>query len=282
MRRKTRTTFTVLSIVVAFLLFGILAALNMAFSMGVELAGNDRLVITHKVSIIQLLPESYTARLEQTPGVVDVLHQTWFGGIYQKPSNFFMQCPVNPDRLLKLYPEYVLPEDQKKAWLTRPHVRDRRPADGRPLRLQGRRPHSHPGDDLAQEGRQPHLGVQPLRHLRRRQEGRGYDAVLLQLRVLRRGPPVRAGPGRLVRHSHQRPRRRAADRRAHRRAVRQLVRRDEDHDREGVRPGVREAGRRHRRHHPRDRHGRLLHHPAGGGQHDGAVGARAHERTGAS
>ena len=117
-RRKTRTTFTVLSIVVAFVLFGILAALNVAFTMGVELAGNDRLVIQHKVSIIQLLPESYGARLETTPGVTDVLHQTWFGGIYQKPSNFFMQCPVNPERLLKLYPEYLLPEDQKKAWLT--------------------------------------------------------------------------------------------------------------------------------------------------------------------
>jgi putative ABC transport system permease protein len=117
-RRKTRTIFTVLSIAVAFVLFGILAALNVAFSQGVELAGNDRLIIQHKVSIIQLLPQSYEARLETTPGVVDVLHQTWFGGIYQEPSNFFMQCPVQPDRLLKLYPEYVLPEDQKKAFLT--------------------------------------------------------------------------------------------------------------------------------------------------------------------
>jgi putative ABC transport system permease protein len=117
-RRKTRTTFTVLSIIVAFVLFGLLAALNEAFSIGVELAGNDRLVITHKVSIIQLLPESYTARLEATPGVVDVLHQTYFGGIYQKPSNFFMQTPVHPERLLKLYPEFILPDSQKKAWLS--------------------------------------------------------------------------------------------------------------------------------------------------------------------
>ena len=117
-RRKTRTIFTVLSIAVAFVLFGILAALNAAFSQGVELAGNDRLIIQHKVSIIQLLPQSYEARLETTPGVVDVLHQTWFGGIYQKPSNFFMQCPVRPDRLLKIYSEYVLPADQRKAFLT--------------------------------------------------------------------------------------------------------------------------------------------------------------------
>jgi putative ABC transport system permease protein len=118
LRRKTRTTFTVLSIMVAFILFGVLAALNVAFNSGVELAGNDRLIIQHKVSIIQLLPESYQARLEATPGVVDVLHQTWFGGVYQKPSNFFMQCPVRPDRLLKLYPEFLLPADQKKAFLT--------------------------------------------------------------------------------------------------------------------------------------------------------------------
>jgi len=114
-RRKTRTIFTVLSIAVAFVLFGILAALNAAFSQGVELAGNDRLIITHKVSIIQLLPQSYEARLETTPGVVDVLHQTYFGGIYQKPSNFFMQCPVRPDRLLKLYPEYVLPDEREEV-----------------------------------------------------------------------------------------------------------------------------------------------------------------------
>jgi putative ABC transport system permease protein len=117
-RRKTRTIFTILSIVVAFVLFGVLAALNVAFSQGVELAGNDRLIIQHKVSLIQLLPESYQARLEATPGVVDVLHQTWFGGIYQKPSNFFMQCPVIPDRLLKIYPEYLLPADQRKAFLS--------------------------------------------------------------------------------------------------------------------------------------------------------------------
>ncbi|HPK71022.1 MAG TPA: FtsX-like permease family protein [Vicinamibacterales bacterium] len=117
-RRKTRAVFTVLSILVAFLLFGVLAALNTAFTAGVELAGNDRLVVTHKVSIIQMLPESYTARLEATAGVVDVLHETYFGGIYQKPSNFFMQCPVVPGRLLRLYPEYRLPEDQRRAWLT--------------------------------------------------------------------------------------------------------------------------------------------------------------------
>jgi len=111
-RRKVRTLFTTLSIVVAFTLFGVLAALNLAFTAGVDVADMDRLILTHKVSLIQLLPISYQARLEAIPGVVNVHHQTWFGGVYQDPKNFFMQIPVNPDDWRRMYPEYIVPEDQ--------------------------------------------------------------------------------------------------------------------------------------------------------------------------
>src|SRR5450756_2226244 len=106
-RRKVRTIFTVLAVLVAFTLFGFLVAIEAAFGMGVELAGNERLVLIHKVSLIQLLPESYLERIRATPGVTDVCHQTWFGGIYQDPKNFFMQTPVDPDCLLRMYPEYT-------------------------------------------------------------------------------------------------------------------------------------------------------------------------------
>ncbi len=252
MRRKTRTIFTVLSIVVAFVLFGVLAALNTAFSMGVELAGNDRLIITHKVSLIQLLPESYPARLETTPGVVEVLHQTWFGGIYQKPSNFFMQCPVHPEKLLKLYPRYVLPEDQKKAWLDRPHAarssaaRRRTGSASRSATASRSRRRSGASGTTRPTGSSTSAAIYDGD-----QQGRRHDAVLLPLRVLRRGAPVRPGAGRLVRDPHRRSRHGARDREAHRRAVRQLLRRDQDDDGEGVRAGVREADRRHRRDHPR-------------------------------
>ena len=117
LRRKVRTTITVLSFVVAFLLFGYALAIEAAFGMGVELAGNDRLVVIHKVSLIQLLPESYGTRIRQLDGVTDVCHQTWFGGIYQDPKNFFMQMPVDPECQLRMYPEFVLPDDQQKAWI---------------------------------------------------------------------------------------------------------------------------------------------------------------------
>jgi putative ABC transport system permease protein len=117
MRRKVRTIFTLLSILVAFVLYGYLAALSAGFSAGVDVADADRLVMIHKVSLIQPLPISYQARIAGTEGVTDVCHFTYFGGIYQKPSNFFMQMPSVPECVFRMYPEYVLPDAEKKAWL---------------------------------------------------------------------------------------------------------------------------------------------------------------------
>jgi putative ABC transport system permease protein len=116
-RRKLRTSLTLLSILVAFVLFGLLCAIKQALVGSVALAGADRLIVRHKVSIIQLLPESYEARMQRIPGVALVAHQTWFGGIYQDPRNFFMQCPVVPQEFMAMFPEFLLPPDQMKAWL---------------------------------------------------------------------------------------------------------------------------------------------------------------------
>lgn len=116
LRRKARTLFTTLSIIVAFVLFGALMALRGAFTMGIELAGADRLVMIQKVSFIQPLPLSHQGRIRAAEGVTAVTHSSWFGGIYQDPKNFFAQLAVEPEPLLQMYPEYVLPEDQKRAW----------------------------------------------------------------------------------------------------------------------------------------------------------------------
>jgi len=116
-RRKVRTTFTLLSIFIAFFLFGILMTIRAAFSIGVDLAGMDRLILIHKISLIMPLPVSYLERLKATEGVTMATHNTWFGGVYQDPSNFFAQIAVEPETFLKIYPEYVLPPEQMKAWL---------------------------------------------------------------------------------------------------------------------------------------------------------------------
>jgi len=115
-RKKLRTLFTLASVFVAFLLFGLLMTIRAAFSFGVDIAGLDRLVLIHKVSLIMPLPVSYLDRLRSTEGVSLAGHQTWFGGVYQDPSNFFAQMAVLPDTFLKLYPEFKLSPEEVAAW----------------------------------------------------------------------------------------------------------------------------------------------------------------------
>ena len=116
-RHKTRTILTILSIVVAFVLFAYLGAIRTAFDYGVTVSGQDRLIVRHKVSIIQLLPSSYEADIERIEGVAEATHATWFGAIYQDPKNFFGQMPVKPEEFMRMYPEYLLPKEQMDAWL---------------------------------------------------------------------------------------------------------------------------------------------------------------------
>lgn len=117
LRRKVRTIFTVLSIFTAFVLFGVLMALRAAFSMGIELAGADRLMVLNKISLIMPLPESYGGRVRALEGVTDVTHANWFGGYYRETRNAFANMAVDPESWLRMYPEFQLSEEQKKAWL---------------------------------------------------------------------------------------------------------------------------------------------------------------------
>ena len=164
-RKKLRTALTVLSIVVAFMLFGILSAIQQALVGGVALAGADRLIVRQKVSIINFLPISYEARIERIPGVDFATHQTWFGGIYQDPKNFFMQNPVEPEKFLRMHPEFILPADAVERLGDNAHRRDCRPAHGQPVRLENRRPDTTAIDHLDAAQRQPHLDVRHRRHL---------------------------------------------------------------------------------------------------------------------
>jgi putative ABC transport system permease protein len=116
-RKKMRTGLTILSIMVAFILFGYLTAIRQAFDAGVEVAGADRLVVRHKVSIIQLLPQSYEAKMERIDGIDNATHTTWFGGIYQEPKNFFAQLAIVPEELFEMFPEFVISDEHKAAWL---------------------------------------------------------------------------------------------------------------------------------------------------------------------
>ncbi len=117
LRKKARTIFTVLSIVVAFLLFGMLDAVRIAFSVRDNLEGASRLVVSSKLSIIQPLPYADLRQIQGVEGVEAVAFANWFGGIYQDRKNFFSNFAVSPN-YLDIYPDVVLPEEQKRAFLT--------------------------------------------------------------------------------------------------------------------------------------------------------------------
>jgi putative ABC transport system permease protein len=80
-------------------------------------AGADRLLTMHKVSFTQLLPQSYENRIRAIDGVTDVTPQTWFGAWYQDERNQIPTFPVKPDPFLRMYPEYVVPEEQRLGWI---------------------------------------------------------------------------------------------------------------------------------------------------------------------
>lgn len=116
-RKKARTFLTLISIVIAFLLFGLLRSLAAAFDQGAELAGEDRLVSINKVTLIQPLPYSYLKKVKALEGVDKATLANWFGGYYQEPKNQFPQFPVEAEAYFDIYQEmYELPAEQLAAW----------------------------------------------------------------------------------------------------------------------------------------------------------------------
>ena len=115
-RKKIRTSLTILSVFVAFLLFALLSAIGFAFRGGVDVADAERLIIIDKISLINPLPMSYLNRVAATDGVESVTHASWFGGYYQEPRNQFGQFPVDPQTYFDMYPEFNMPAEQLEAF----------------------------------------------------------------------------------------------------------------------------------------------------------------------
>jgi putative ABC transport system permease protein len=114
-RRKTRTALTLASIVTAFLLFGLLQAVNVLFSAGADFVGATRLVTQARVSFTQSLPMRLLPQIESVPGVEDVMWSQWFGGVWQENTQLIIQA-VDPARLHAVYPEFVMPDEQWQAF----------------------------------------------------------------------------------------------------------------------------------------------------------------------
>ncbi len=115
-RRKTRTILTLVSIIAAFLLFGLLDAVRVSFAeAGKSANGAERLQTGAKLSFIQPLPKSLQAQIAQVSGVKDVAHANWFGGAYQDPHNQIFTFAIS-DNYLDVYPEVHVDPAERKAF----------------------------------------------------------------------------------------------------------------------------------------------------------------------
>ena len=115
-RKKTRTLLTLASIVIAFLLFGLLQAVQAAFEAGADAADAKRLLTISRYSFIELLPIAHLKQIERVPGVVGVSYAEWFGAKYQNESNAFPVFAVDPERYLAMYPEFTIAPAQREAF----------------------------------------------------------------------------------------------------------------------------------------------------------------------
>ena len=111
-RKKVRLILTIGSFAIALVLFTFLAVVNSAFSRGIEIAGADRLVVVNRIGLIETMPISYGDKIRAIPGVKYVTQDHWFGGVYQDEKNFFPQFAIDVENHRKVYPEFIVPDDQ--------------------------------------------------------------------------------------------------------------------------------------------------------------------------
>ena len=118
LRKKLRAVLTMTAIFVAFVIFGVLATLQGALNAGAETAGADRLIVTNRINFTLPMPIAYVNRTRSVDGVKTVAHASWFGGYYQETRNFLVAIAVDPEPYLDIYPEYVVPPQQRQAFLS--------------------------------------------------------------------------------------------------------------------------------------------------------------------
>jgi putative ABC transport system permease protein len=120
-RRKLRLILTFASILIAFMLFGLLEALRSSMASGVNMAGADRLILRNKIGLTSPLPLAYYEKIKTVEGVHSVAIMNWFGGEYRTPQNPKEQIALQatqPQAFLDVQTEVKLAPAETKAWLT--------------------------------------------------------------------------------------------------------------------------------------------------------------------
>ena len=116
-RHQLRTGLTLIGLVVAICAFGLLRTIVDAWYAGVEASSSTRLVTRSSISLTFQLPLNYAQRIRAVEGVRALSWANWFGGVYITERNFFPQFAIDPASYLALYPEYVIADADRLAFL---------------------------------------------------------------------------------------------------------------------------------------------------------------------
>ena len=116
-RNPLRLFLTVFATFIAFLVYGLLSAFQLALDSGVELSADDRLVVVNKINFTQPLPISYVNRVRGIDNIASLTHMNWFGGYYQDPRNQIVMMAVDPESFLGVFTELIVAEDAREDWM---------------------------------------------------------------------------------------------------------------------------------------------------------------------
>ena len=120
-RQPLRSSLTVLGMALAVLAFCLLRTMVAVWDAAVASASPVRLVTRNAVSLMVPLPLAYYPRIKSIPAITAVTYGQWFMGIYRDERHFFPQLAFDLPSYFEIYPEFILPADQKA-----PLYRDRR------------------------------------------------------------------------------------------------------------------------------------------------------------
>ena len=114
-RRPARSIFTLLSVAVAFFLFGILQGLNDGFDKALADQHLDRLITDRKVPGAPPMPISALEQIEKIPGVTRVAQRATLMGTFREPKNMVMLLATDPQRFFSVRPEFLIAPEQFAA-----------------------------------------------------------------------------------------------------------------------------------------------------------------------
>lgn len=116
-RKRARTVLTLLCVVVAFALFGLLHGFTAAIDGIVNAMSDTRLRTMSRVNITQPLPLAHRARMQTVPGVDEVSYYNFFAGYYQDRGNGVQVGAIDVASFNAVYPDIQMEPQYVDAML---------------------------------------------------------------------------------------------------------------------------------------------------------------------